>query len=207
MHISYIWTKEDSRPLGRSTSAKKSWSSRQSPSRRAAVRSFLSVAHSFLWNSREPTDRRLLSRTFFSSSPHSDLMLPPPLLPSMRRNSLPLSFFSLSLFYESMCRSAAVPGAWHESSPLYIFFSCVGEGAGAADAAVRGQEQHSTRWSRASSAHLPTVMGGSYTFVMATISIILAGCYSGIADLHVVCLLASLSCLVPVPTGTAWLNG
>ena len=50
-------------------------------------------------------------------------------------------------------------------------------------------------------------MGGSYTFVMATISIILAGCYSGIADLHVVCLLASLSCLVPVPTGTAWLNG
>jgi xanthine/uracil permease len=31
---------------------------------------------------------------------------------------------------------------------------------------------------------LPAVMGGSYTFVAPTISIILAGRYSGIADPH-----------------------
>ena len=31
---------------------------------------------------------------------------------------------------------------------------------------------------------LPAVIGGSYTFVMPTISIILAGRYSGIADPH-----------------------
>lgn len=34
---------------------------------------------------------------------------------------------------------------------------------------------------------LPAVIGGSYTFVMPTISIVLAGRYSGIADPHEVC--------------------
>ena len=53
---------------------------------------------------------------------------------------------------------------------------------------------------------LPAVMGASYTFVAPTISIILAGRYSGIADPHEVRLLAFLSCPVPSPTEAGWLT-
>jgi xanthine/uracil permease len=53
---------------------------------------------------------------------------------------------------------------------------------------------------------LPAVMGASYTFVAPTISIILAGRYSGIADPHEVRLFAFLSCPVPSPTEAARLT-
>jgi hypothetical protein len=43
---------------------------------------------------------------------------------------------------------------------------------------------------------LPAVIGGSYTFVAPTISIILAGRYSGIADPHEVCPPSRLSRLL-----------
>jgi hypothetical protein len=55
---------------------------------------------------------------------------------------------------------------------------------------------------------LPAVMGASYTFVAPTISIVLAGRYSGIADPHEVCVPRAFSCpaRLPIPTEVGWLT-